>query len=148
MTITEQLTTDMGTSMKAGEATKTGLLRLLMSSMKNEQIKLGHDLSDDEALKVLQREAKQRKDSIEQYEAAGRADLVAVEQSELGLIQAYLPQAMSEAELEKVVDEVMAAQGATDMKQMGAVIGAVMARVGAAAEGGTVSRLVRAKLAG
>ena len=147
MTITEQLTADLATSMKAGDATKTGVVRLLRGSMKNEEIKLGHPLEDMEALKVLQREAKQRRDSIEQYEAASRADLANVEKTELVIIQGYLPSAMSSEELEKIVDEVIAAQGATDMKQMGAVIGAVMARVGAAAEGGAVSQLVRAKLA-
>ncbi len=148
MTITEQLMADVATSMKAGDATRTGVLRLLRGSMKNEEIKLGHPLEDAEALKVLQREAKQRRDSIEQYEAASRADLANIERAELDIILTYLPKAMSEAELATIVDEVIAQVGATDMKQLGAVIGAVMARVGAQAEGGAVSQLVRAKLAG
>jgi len=148
MTISEQLTADLATSMKAGDATRTGVLRLLRGSMKNEEIKVGHPLDQPESLKVLQREAKQRKDSIEQYEAASRLDLADIEKGELTIIQSYLPTAMSSAELEKVVEEVIAQLGATDAKQMGAVIGAVMARVGATAEGGSVSQLVRAKLAG
>lgn len=147
MTTSEQLTADMAASMKAGDATKTGVIRLLRSSLQNDKIKLGHDLSPDEELAVLKREAKQRRDSIEQYQAAGRSDLVEVEQSELELIQTYLPAAMSEDELATVVDAVIAELGATDAKQMGAVIGAVMKRVGTRAEGGDVSRLVRAKLA-
>lgn len=146
MTIAEQLTEDMKTSMKAGDSAKTGVVRLLRSSMKNEEIKVGHVLGDDEALKVLQREAKQRRDSIEQYRAASREDLASQEEMELGIISGYLPQALGEDELGKIVDEVIAQVGATDMKQMGAVIGQVMARVGAQAEGGDVSRIVRAKL--
>jgi uncharacterized protein YqeY len=146
MTLSEQLTADLGDSMKAGNSAKTGVLRLLKSSLKNEQIKLGHELGNDEVLKVLQREAKQRRDSIDQYQTAGRSDLVAIEEAELAIIQTYLPQAMSPAELEQVVDEVIAQVGATDAKQMGAVIGGVMQRVGARAEGGTVSQLVRSKL--
>ena len=146
MTIEDQLAADLATSMKAGDADKTGVLRLIRSSMKNEQIKLGHELSDEEALKVLQREAKQRRDSIEAYTSANRPELAAVETAELEIIATYLPQPLSEDELAKVVDEVIASLGATDMSKMGAVIGAVMARVGASAEGGTVSKLVRERL--
>ena len=146
MTIAEQLTTDMATSMKAGTAERTAVLRLLRSSMKNEEIKLGHALTDDEAMKVLQREAKQRRDSIEAYQKAERPELAAHEQSELTVIATYLPTALTRDELAKIVDEVVAAHGATDMKAMGAVIGAVMAKAGAAAEGGVVSQLVRERL--
>jgi len=146
MTIPETLKLDMATSMKAGDAPRTGVIRLLRSSMQNEVIKLGHELSDDEAMKVLQREAKQRRDSISQYEVAGRQDLIDIEAAELELIQAYLPEALSEAELEVIVDGVIARLGATDMKQMGAVIGAAMAEVGARAEGGAVSAIVKSKL--
>jgi uncharacterized protein YqeY len=95
---------------------------------------------------VLQREAKQRRDSIEQYEAAGRTELAATERTELAIIAAYLPQPLSESELSAIVDEVIASVGATDMKQMGAVVGAVLTRTGARAEGGAVSKLVREKL--
>lgn len=147
MTIVEQLTEDMKVSMKAGDTGRTGVLRLLRGAMKNEQIKAGHELSDDEALKVLQREAKQRRDSIEAYRGAGRTDLAEHEEAELVVISGYLPEVMSEDELAKVVDEAIAETGATDVKQMGAVIGAVMKRVGARAEGGAVSKLVRERLA-
>lgn len=147
MTIQEQLLEDMKAGMKAGNAELTGVIRLLRSSMKNEQIKLGHELSDEEALKVLQREAKQRRDSVDQYNGANRPELAAVESAELEVIQGYLPVALSEAELAAIVDGVIADQGATDMKQMGAVIGVVMQKVGARAEGGAVSKLVREKLA-
>lgn len=143
MNIAERLMQDLATSMKAGDTDKTGVLRLLRSSLKNEQIKAGHELSDDEAMKVLQREAKQRRDSIEQYRSAGREDLAAKEEFELTIVDDYLPQALSEDELRTIIDEVV---GENTEAQMGAVIGAVMQRVGARAEGGTVSRLVRERL--
>ncbi len=148
MTIIETLTSDMASSMKAGDSLRTGVIRLLRASMQNEAIKAGHGLDDDEAMKVLQREAKQRRDSIEQYQAAGRQDLVDIEVNELAIIAGYLPEALSETELATIVDDVIARLGATDMKQMGAVIGAVMKEVGARAEGGVVSAVVKAKLAG
>lgn len=147
MTLSEQLTEDMKSSMKAGEVDRTNTLRLLRGALKNEEIKGGHALDEAEALKVLQREAKQRRDSIDAYTSAKRDDLAAHEQMELDIIAGYLPQAMSDEELAKVVDEVVAELGATEVKQMGAVIGAVMKRVGARAEGGAVSRIVREKLA-
>ncbi len=146
MSTSEQLTEHMKTSMRAGDTARTGTLRLLKAAMKNEEIKLGHLLDEAEELKLLQREAKQRRDSIEQYTAAGRDELAAVEQAELEIIQEYLPEAMSEVELAAIIDEVITAQGASDMKQMGAVVGAVMQRVGVRAEGGAVSKLVRERL--
>lgn len=147
MTIAERLTEDMKASMKAQDADRTGVLRLLRGSLKNEEIKVGHQLSEEEALKVLQREAKQRRDSVEAYQSAGRTDLAEREEAELTVIKGYLPEVMSEDELAKVVDEVIAETGATDAKQMGAVIGGVLKRVGARADGAVVSKLVREKLA-
>lgn len=148
MTIALQLTEDMKTSMKAGQTDRTGVLRLLRGSLKNEEIKLGHALEEAEALRVLQREAKQRRDSISAYDAAGRADLSKHEAMELGIVQEYLPATMSEEDLIAVIDEVIAKSGATTVAQMGMVIGGVMQQVGARAEGGTVSRLVRERLTG
>lgn len=146
MTTIERLTEDMKTSMREGNADRTGVLRLLRSAVKNEEIKLGHPLDEAEATKVLQREAKQRRDSMAQYGDAGRPELAEIEAAELTIIGEYLPEAMSDTELAQVVDEVIAETGATSMAQMGAVIGGVMKRVGAKAEGGQVSKLVREKL--
>lgn len=146
MTISEQLMNDMKSSMMAGDSERTGVLRLLRGSMKNDEIKLGHELSEDEAMKVLTREAKQRRDSIDAFREAGREDLIAQEELELGVISGYLPKPLTDDELTKIVDEVATELGATDMKQMGQVIGAVMAKVGASADGGSVSRLVKARL--
>lgn len=147
MKISEQLLEDMKSSMKAGDTERTGVLRLLRGALKNDEIKQGHVLNEDEAMKVLVREAKQRRDSIDAYKSAGRDDLVAVEEAELKIISEYLPKAMTEDEIVAVVDEVVASLGANSPAQMGQVIGAVMAKVGAAADGATVSRLVRARLA-
>lgn len=146
MTISEQLFIDMKSSMMSGDSERTGVLRLLRGSLKNDEIKLGHELSEDEAMKVLVREAKQRRDSIDAFKAASREDLIAQEELELAVISGYLPKPMTDDEVSKIVDEVATKLEATDMRQMGQVIGAVMARVGASADGGTVSRLVKARL--
>lgn len=146
MTLLETLQRDMASSMKQGDATRTGTIRLLKSAMQNETIKIGHALDDAEAMKVLQREAKQRRDSITLYQAAGRDDLVAVEERELRLIDGYLPQPLGEDELITVIDAVITELGATDATKLGAVIGAVMAKVGATADGGSVSKLVKVRL--
>jgi uncharacterized protein YqeY len=147
VTIVEQLTEDMKASMKAGEADRTGVLRLLRGALKNEQIKLGHELDGDEALRVLQREAKQRRDSIAAYRTAAREDLAAVEEAELAVIQTYLPEEMSERDVARLVEEAIEETGANDIKQMGMVMGVVMKRAGARADGAVVSKLVREKLA-
>jgi uncharacterized protein YqeY len=136
----------MKTSMKAGDSERTGVLRLLRGALKNDEIKQGHPLSEDEAMKVLQREAKQRRDSIEAFRSAGREDLLAQEQSELDVISTYLPEAMSEADLTKLVDEVVTELGATGMAQMGQVIAAVRERAGGRADGGAVAKAVKARL--
>ncbi len=147
LTIMEQIDRDLAASMKAGDATRTGVLRLLRSAFKNEQIKLGHELSEAEVLKILQRESKQRRDSITAYNEANRPELAAVEEEELAIISAYLPEALSNQALEAIVDEVIAELGNPGPAAMGQVIGAVMAKVGARADGGTVSKVVREKLA-
>lgn len=146
MTISEQLLTDMKSSMIAGDSERTGVLRLLRGALKNEEIKAGHELSEEEAMKVLTREAKQRRDSIDAFKAANRDDLIAQEELELGVIAGYLPKPLTEEALAAIIDEVVTGLGAIDMKQMGQVIGAVMAKVGASADGGSVSRLVKARL--
>ena len=147
MTIAEQLVADISTSMKAGDSARTSTLRLMRNALKNEEIKLRRELTTDEELKILQREGKQRRDSIAAYEEAGRSELAAEEKAELGIISSYLPQALSEDELMTVVVAAIAETGATEMKQMGMVIAAVMKQVAGKAEGGDVSRLVKEALA-
>lgn len=148
MALIDQISSATATAMKAGQADRVAVLRLLSNSLTNERIKSGADLDEATQLKVIQREAKQRKDSIEQYQKADRADLVAEEQAELAIIEEYLPVQMEQAELEAMVDAVIAAQGATSMAQMGSVIGAVVAQAAGRADGAQVSAVVRQKLAG
>jgi len=145
MALQDQIDTDLATSMKEGMAARTTVLRLIKSSLKNEQIKLGHEPAEAEALKVLQREAKQRKDSITQYQQGGRTDLAESEQAELAIIEGYLPDQMGPDELSRLVDSVISETGATPT-QMGMVIGAVLQRAGGRADGTAVSQLVRQKL--
>jgi uncharacterized protein YqeY len=146
MTLLAQLDQDLATAMREGVVSRVAVLRLLKSSLKNEQIKLGHELSEPEVIKLLQREAKQRRDSIEQYDKGGRQDLADSERHELEVIQSYLPQQMDETELAKLVDEVVRETNATSPAEMGVVIGAVIQRSGGRADGGTVSRLVKQRL--
>jgi uncharacterized protein YqeY len=116
--------------------------------MKNEEIRLGHALSESEAVAVLRREAKQRRDSITAYESAGRTDLVDREQAESAIIDTYLPPALPESELVAAVEGVIAQMGATGLQQMGAVVSAVKSIVGDRVEGGDIARLVRERLTG
>lgn len=143
MSLQEQISADMVTALKAGESDKVGVLRLLITAMKNEQIKVGGELTDEQALKVLASQAKQRKDSITAYEAAGRQDLVDQEAAELPFIEAYLPEQMSDEDLATLVKEAIAETGATEMAQMGQVIGAAMKKVQGQADGGRVSAAVK-----
>ncbi len=142
----QQLEVDLGEALKERDKIRLTTLRLLKSALQNYKIEVGHDLSPQEIVQVLQREAKKRRDSIESYQKAGRDDLAAEEQTELKVLDAYLPQQMSDDELSKIVDEVIAEQGATEKSQMGSVIGAVMARAAGQADGKRVSALVAQKL--
>jgi hypothetical protein len=133
----------MVTALKAGESDKVAVLRLLITAMKNEQIKVGAELTDEQAMKVLASQAKQRKDSITAYEAAGRQDLVDNEAAELPCIEAYLPEQMGDDELEKLVQEAIDQVGATSPADMGKVMGAAMGKVQGQADGGRVSAMVK-----
>jgi uncharacterized protein YqeY len=146
MSLIDRIDQELATAMREGIASRTAVLRLLKNGIKNEQIKLGHELSEAETIKVLQKEGKQRKDSIEAYKQGGRQDLADSEAAELTVIEEFLPEQMNEQELSKIVEEVIGETGAADMTQMGVVIGAVMQRVGGKADGANVSRLVKEKL--
>jgi uncharacterized protein len=148
MSLADKITEDLTTAMKSNNAARTAVLRLIKNSLNNEKIKLGHELSDDEVMKVLQREVKQRRDSIDAYQKAARGDLVEAEDEERRIIAEYLPAAMTEEDIAKIVDQVIAETNAQGMQQMGIVIGKVMSLVSGRAEGAEVSRLVKEKLGG
>lgn len=148
MSLKEQIITDMTAAMKAKDAARTSTLRMLKAAIDNRQIEKGGELDDEELTKLLRSQVKQRRDSVEQYEKGGRQDLVDKEAAEIALIEAYLPQAASQEEIDQAVAEAIAETGATSMKDMGAVMKAVMARLGGKnADGRAVSETVKKKLA-
>lgn len=139
--LVERIRTDLTASMKARDAARTSTLRLLQAALKNEQIDRGHELSDDEALAVIGRAAKQRNEAIEQYERAARADLADKERLELGILSAYLPAQLGDGELETIVTETIASVGATSKREIGAVIKDVMARYRGRVDGRKVQEI-------
>jgi len=132
--------------MKAREQTRVSTLRMLMAAMKNTQVEKGHELSDDEVVEVVSREAKRRRESMEAFEKGGRAELVEKEKAELAVLEAYLPQQLGEDELAALVDEAISETGASSPKEMGAVMKVVMGKVKGRADGAAVSAMVRARL--
>ena len=147
MSLKARIVSDLTAAMKAKDAPRTSTLRMVKASMMNREIEKGGELTDEELKKTLHSLVKQRRDSIEQYEKAGRTELAEKERAEITVIEAYLPQAASREEIEGVVAAVISETGATSMRDMGAVMKAVQARLAdAAADGRTVSEIVKAKL--
>lgn len=147
MSLKAQIVSDLTASMKAQDAARTSTLRMVKAGIMNREIEKGGELNDDEMVKLLRSMVKQRRDSIEQYEKGGRTDLAGKEQAEIDVIDAYLPQAASQDEIDKAVAEAIAETGATSMKDMGKVMKAAQARlVGKNADGRAVSDAVKAKL--
>lgn len=142
----ERIEEDLKAAMKAREGARVSTLRMLLNALKGAEKDKREPLSDEEALDVLSREAKRRRESIEAFEKGGRRDLVDKERAELDLIAGYLPQPLSGEELARIVDETIAEVGASGPKDMGGVMKAVMPKVRGRAEGGAVSALVRARL--
>jgi uncharacterized protein YqeY len=147
MSLKEKILEDIKNAMKNKEADRLSAVRFLQSAVKNREIELRpQTITDQDILAVIKKLAKQRKDSIFEFEKANRNDLVEKEKFELGVLEAYLPQQLSADQIAKVVTEVVQALGAKDMKQMGAVIKEVQARTGGAADGKTISDLVKKQL--
>ena len=147
MSLREQIVKDLTAAMKAQDANRTSTLRMVKAAMMNRQIEKGSELDDDEMQKLLRSLVKQRRDSIEQYEKAGRQELVDKEKAEIGVIEAYLPQAASKEEIEQAVAAAIAETGATSMKDMGKVMKAAQsALAGKNADGKLISEAVKAKL--
>lgn len=137
----------MTAAMRAKDAPRLSTLRMVKAAMMNRQIDKGGELTDEELAKLLGSLLKQRRDSVEQYEKGGRAELAAKERAEIGVIEAYLPQAATRAEIEEAVAAAIAETGASSMKEMGAVMKTAQARLaGRAADGRIVSEIVKAKL--
>jgi uncharacterized protein len=147
MSLSEQIIADLTAAMKAKDAARTSTLRMLKAAIVNRQIEKGGELDEEESMKLLRSQAKQRRDSVEQFEKGGRQDLADKELAEIAVIEAYLPQAASQEEIDKAVAAAIAETGATSMKEMGAVMKAVMPRLaGKNADGRAVSETVKKKL--
>ncbi|WLR43991.1 GatB/YqeY domain-containing protein [Bacillus carboniphilus] len=147
MSLLERLNEDMKQAMKSREKVKLIVIRMVKASIQNEAIKLGkNELTNDEELTVLSRELKQRKDSLQEFENAGRADLVEKVQEELAILDQYLPEQLSEEELLKIINETIAELKATSKADMGKVMAAIMPKVKGKAEGSTVNKLVAKQL--
>src|SRR6266513_1974008 len=149
MKIQERIDSDLKESMRAKNASKVGVLRMLKSALKYAAIaKSGAEaeLSGAEAAQVVRKQVKQRQDSIESFEKGGRAELAAKEKEELLILDAYLPQAMSSDELAKVVRETIAETGATSKAQMGGVMKALQVKVAGRADGKTLSQEMQKQL--
>jgi uncharacterized protein len=148
MALSEKIIADLTASMKAQDAPRTSTLRMVKAAMMNRKIDKGAELDDDDMLKLLRSLVKQRKDSVEQYENAGRKDLADKEQAEITVIESYLPQPATEAEIQQAVAAAIAETGATSMKDMGKVMKATQtALAGKNADGKLVSEIVKSKLA-
>lgn len=147
MSLKDKIINDLTTAMKVKNANRLSVLRMVKANIMNRQIEKGADLTDEEITKALQSLVKQRRDSIDQYEKAGRTELAEKEQTELVVLEEYLPQAASKGEIEQAVSEAISETGASSIKEMGAVMKAAQAKLaGKAADGRLVSETVKAKL--
>ncbi|MDV2883974.1 GatB/YqeY domain-containing protein [Alkalihalophilus pseudofirmus] len=146
MNLLERLNVDMKNAMKNKDKQKLSVIRMVKSSLQNEQIKLGRELTDDDSLTVLNRELKQRKDSLHEFEQANREDLASKLRDEIAVLEDYMPEQLSEDEVSEIVKETMAEVGASTKADMGKVMGAIMPKVKGKADGGLVNRLVQQHL--
>ncbi len=147
MSLRDQISNDIKNAMKEKNLEKVNALRMVQSAFKNREIELRpNPMTEEDCIAVLKKLAKQRKESIEQYQAAGRTDLVEAETKELKLIEAYLPEQMSREQIEKLVDEVIAATGAKSIKEMGVVMKEMQARTKGMADNKVISEVIKSKL--
>lgn len=147
-TLKERIRSKLTAAMKAGDKMKLGTLRMLTTAIVNREKEVLHELSDDEVREVASREVKRRTESIEAFERGDRPDLVAKETAERDLLAAYAPEQLSDEQVDALIDEAIAATGATSVKEMGKVMGAVMGRARGAVDGAAVQAKVRARLGG
>ena len=146
MTLKQTLTEDMKAAMKSGDKARLGVIRLINAAIKQKEVDERIELDDAAVIAVLGRMLKQRRDSVSQYEAAGREDLAAVERAEIAVIEGYLPAQMDEAAINAEIDAAMASTGASGPADMGKLMGALKPKLAGKADMGLVSRLVKQKL--
>jgi uncharacterized protein YqeY len=146
MALKERITEDMKTAMKAGDKVRLGTIRLALAAIKQREVDERITLDDTQVLAVLDKMIKQRREAITQFQTGGRADLVAKETAEIGVLQAYLPSQMNEAELDELIAQSIAASGATSVKDMGKVMALVRPKAQGRADLGAVSARIKQKL--
>jgi uncharacterized protein YqeY len=144
----QRLSQEMKESLKAGEKVRLSALRLLSAAVKNREVELRRDVSDEEFLEVVAREVKRRKEAAEAYEKGNRQDLVDREREEQAILEVYLPAGLSDPEVEALIDEAISATGASEPGELGKVMAHVMAKAKGRVDGGKVNALVRSRLGG
>jgi hypothetical protein len=145
-TLKPQLISDMKSSMKSGDKQRLGVVRQMLAAVKQIEVDERIELDDTRMLAVFDKMIKQRRESISHYSAAGRDELVAVEQAEIDVIQQYLPEALSETEITALVEQAIAATGAATIKDMGKLMGVLKPQLQGRADMGKVSQLIKSRL--
>ena len=146
MSLKQQITEDMKTAMRAKDAARLGAIRLLLSAMKQREVDERIELSDTDVVTIIEKMIKQRRDSISQFEAASRQELADIEKFEIAVLQTYMPQPMTEAEVAAAVTSAIASIGAKSAQEMGKVIAILKPQLAGRADMGKVSALVKARL--
>ena len=147
MTLKQQLVEDMKTAMRAGDKPRLGVIRLMLAAIKQHEVDERTEQTDAMVLATLEKMLKQRRDSIQQYSAAGREDLAEIERAEMQVIEGYLPPKLTDAEIETLISEAIASTGAISPRDMGKVVNAVKSQAAGRADMGAVSARIKARLA-
>jgi uncharacterized protein YqeY len=148
MSLQKEISTALKDAMRAKDEVKLTSLRLVLTNIKNREKEVRRSLEDQEVMAVISSQIKQRRESIEQYREAGREDLAEVEESELKVLQGFMPEQLSQEEMEKALDEIIAEVGAVSVKDMGKVMKGAMAKLAGRADGRAINAMVKAKLGG
>jgi hypothetical protein len=147
MSLKLQITEDMKTAMRAKDSARLGAIRLLQAAIKQREVDERIELSDADVITAIEKMLKQRRDSIAAYESANRTDLADVEKYEVSVLQEYLPQQLTEAEILSILDQVVTDTGAAGVKDMGKVMAAIKPLVAGKADMGKISGLIKTRLA-
>jgi uncharacterized protein YqeY len=148
MSLKGRITDDMKAAMRSGEKERLGVIRMITSAIKQREVDERIELDDSQVLSVLEKMIKQRKESLAQFQAGNRQDLVDKESAEIALLQTYMPAALSDAEIDAMISEAIAASGAASIKDMGKVMGLIKAKAQGKADMAAVGAKIKAKLGG
>ena len=146
MSLKQKILDDIKAAMKAGEKDRLAVLRMLSAAIKQREVDERIEMDDAQTLAVVEKMIKQRRESIKQYEDGGRPELAEKEQAEIDILQIYMPEQLSEAELDKLIDDAIAQTGASEMKDMGKVMGVLKPKIQGQADMGEVSKKIKARL--